>query len=299
MSRLAFAALFLCFALPAIAQEEAPAEEAAITGDDFVSGLNFQQGRIEIGDGLASLDVPETFRFLGPDDSKRVIEDLWGNPPRPAPLGMLFPADISPAANEGWGVIITYDEDGFVEDDEAAELDYDQMLADMREGTKEENAERKKMGYEEIELVGWAEPPHYDSASHKLYWAKDLRFGEAQFNTLNYNIRVLGRKGVLVLNAVAATSQLGQIRDDMNDVLVFTNFNDGHRYEDFNPELDKVAAYGIGALVAGKVAAKAGLLKGLIALLVAGKKFVVIGLIALGAFLKRLFTGKVGEETAG
>ena len=62
----------------------------------------------------------------------------------------------------------------------------------------------------------------------------------------------------------------------MADVIAFTNFNEGNRYEDFDPELDKVAAYGIGALVAGKVAAKAGLFKGLFALLLAGKKFILV-----------------------
>ncbi|MBX7185869.1 MAG: carboxypeptidase regulatory-like domain-containing protein [Vicinamibacteria bacterium] len=50
----------------------------------------------------------------------------------------------------------------------------------------------------------------------------------------------------------------------------------------------------IGALIAGKVAAKAGLLKVLLGLLIAGKKFVVVALAAAG--LKRLFGPKQRAE---
>lgn len=46
----------------------------------------------------------------------------------------------------------------------------------MQGATRDANAERAKAGYPTVELVGWAEPPHYDSTAHKLYWAKDLKF---------------------------------------------------------------------------------------------------------------------------
>jgi uncharacterized membrane-anchored protein len=59
--------------------------------------------------------------------------------------------------------------------------------------------------------------------------------------------------------------------------------------------MDTVAAFGIGALVAGKVAAKAGLFKLLIAGIVAGKKFIGMGLIALAALAKKVL-GKKDEN---
>ena len=37
-----------------------------------------------------------SFRFLGPEDSQKVLVDLWGNPKGDAPLGMLIPADKEP-----------------------------------------------------------------------------------------------------------------------------------------------------------------------------------------------------------
>src|SRR5205814_4303057 len=119
-------------------------------------------------------------------------------------------------------------------------------------------------GYAAMELIGWAAPPRYDKAAHKLYWAKELKFSGETGNTLNYNIRVLGRRGVLVLNAVAAMLQLPEIEKNTPKILAAIDFNPGNRYADFSEASgDKVASYGIAALVAGGVAAKLGLFKGL------------------------------------
>ena len=116
-------------------------------------------------------------------------------------------------------------------------------------------------------------------------------------STLNYDIRVLGRKGVLSFNAVASMSQLSMIQDRMQDVLGFAQFTAGNQYTDFNPSVDKIAAYGIGALIAGKIAAKVGFFKLILAGILAAKKFVVIGVAALLAFLRRLFRRRGGDIT--
>ncbi len=53
-----------------------------------------------------------------------------------------------------------------------------------------------------------AAPPRYeDAATHKLYWAKELNFEGDSGDTLNYSICMLGRKGVLELNAIASIDQ--------------------------------------------------------------------------------------------
>ena len=250
--------------------------------------LQYRQGTIAIGNGIATLNIPPTFRYLEPTQAGQVLV-AWGNPPSQT-LGMIVPADLSPFAREGWGVIITYDDDGYVKDDEAATTDYAELLKQMQQGTRAGNKAREKAGYQAIELVGWAEPPHYDQPSHRLYWAQELKFGADSSHTLNYNIRVLGRRGVLVLNAVALMDQIEGVRRDMSQVLTFAEFNDGHRYADFQPGSDHVAEYGIAALVAGGIAAKAGLFKGLLALLLAGKKLLIVGVAAIGVWLKKLFS---------
>jgi uncharacterized membrane-anchored protein len=267
--------------------------------EEIASKLKFQQGEIKLKDGLATLKVPARFRYLDPDQADTVLVQLWNNPPRQEKtLGMLFPAEISLASVESWGVVITYDEDGYVEDDDAASINYNELLKEMQEGTREANAERTKQGYEAVELIGWAAPPRYDKDAHKLYWAKQLSFGGDSEHTLNYDIRALGRRGVLSLNAVASMGQLQMVEKDMQQVLAFVEFNDGHRYGDYVSGVDKVAAYGIGALIAGKVAAKAGLFKLLLVFLAKGWKLLIIAIPLIGLLVKKLLSGRRKEETA-
>ena len=278
----------------AAAEPEAP----PISAEEFEAKLGYQTGTIELPGGIATIRLPESFRFIGAEGSRRLLVQGWGNPPGSADgvLGMMIPTSSSPLTEEGWGILITFDEDGFVNDDDAAKIDYTKMLKEMKQATVAANEQRKKQGFEPIELVGWAEPPSYDAASHKLYWAKELHFGDAPQNTLNYNIRILGRRGVLMLNAVSSMSQLEAIRGETEGVLAAVEFKPGHRYSDFLPGKDKAAAYGIGGLIAGAVAVKAGLLKALWLGILAFKKFILVGFVALAAWLKKLFSSRAQSK---
>jgi uncharacterized membrane-anchored protein len=171
------------------------------------------------------------------------------------------------------------------------------MLKDMKAGTEDNNQARKQAGYEAVHLIGWAEKPHYDAAAKKLYWAKELKFEGSSANTLNYDVRVLGREGVLSMNAVASIGQLTQIRSDMKPLIEVAEFNPGYRYAEFNSKTDKLAEYGLGALIAGGVAAKLGLFAKLGALLLAFKKVILVGLVAIGSFFAKMF-GKKKDAAA-
>lgn len=184
-----------------------------------------------------------------------------------------------------------------MDDAGAASIDYNKMLEEMQESAAETNAEREKQGFDPVTLIGWAEPPSYDAAAHKLYWAKELAFGQGEEHTLNYNIRVLGRRGVLVLNAVSHMRQLDSIRTEARAILSAVDFNEGHRYSDYLPGTDKAATYGIAGLIAGATAAKAGFFKVLLAGLLAAKKAVAVGVLALVALVKKLL-GRGGSKEA-
>jgi uncharacterized membrane-anchored protein len=265
----------------------------------LVKNLKYEQGEIDLGGGLAKLTVPKDFNFLASDDAETVLVKLWGNPPsKEKPLGLLIPAGMTPLSSNAWVVTIDYSEDGFVKDDDAAKINYDDLLKKMQKGIVEENKARKEQGYPEVTLVGWAEPPHYDATTHKLYWAKQLKFEGEKHDTLNYSIRMLGRKGVLELNAIAGIKQLGQINEQAPKILGMVDFKEGSRYADFDPKVDKVAAYGIAALVAGGIAAKMGFFKLLLVGLLAAKKFIIIGVIAVAAFIKKLLN-RGGNSSGG
>lgn len=293
------AAWMLCaaFALPAWAQEpEASEAGQADTAGEEEQGpaLNYQTGNIVLPNKVATLHLGGNYRYLDPADAEKVLV-AWGNPPGHDTQGAIVPNEVDPFTAEGWAVFLTYEEDGHIDDSDAAEIDYADMLKDMQKGTEDANPELKKAGYPEIHLVGWAEQPHYDASAKKLYWAKHLRGSSGQ-NSLNYDVRVLGREGVLSMNAVAGMDQLEGVRRDMRPLIEVAEFNEGYRYAEFNKSTDKMAEYGLGALIAGGVAAKLGLFGKLFALILAAKKFILIGLIAAGGLIAKLF-GKKKEET--
>ena len=269
------------------AQETTTAPQTAA---EFEATLGYQSGTITLKGGLATLTLPSDFRFLPPEGTTRLLEQGWGNPPGSSEgtLGMLIPTAFSPLSDEGWGVVITYDEDGYVDDKGAAEINYVKLLKEMQEATEATNEARQKEGYGPIHLIGWAEPPSYNAATHKMYWAKELAFSDTGAHTLNYNVRVLGRRGVLVLNAVGGMAQLPIIKPAMQEVISFVEFQEGHRYADYLPGKDKAATYGIAGLVAGAIATKAGFFKLLLAGLLAAKKLLIVAGVVVVGFVKKL-----------
>lgn len=256
----------------------------------LLADLHYQQGTVTLNNGMARIALTPEFRFLDGKDAETVLVKLWNNPPSQEPvLGMLVPAQTGVVSRNAWAVIITYSADGYVKDDDAASINYDDLIKRMKDATREANQERIKKGYPSIDLVGWATPPRYDKTTHKMFWAKEIKFGDAADNTLNYNIRVLGRRGVLVLNAVADMSQLPTIQTSTPAILSMVDFCEGHRYADFDSKTDAVATYGLAALVAGGVAAKMGFFKMIWVALLAAKKFVILAIVAIGAWLKKFF----------
>ena len=255
--------------------------------------MQFQQGVVELGAGGVKLDIPPKYYFLGPADARRVLVDIWSNPPSVAEgvLGILFPAVKLPIDNT-WGAVVTFAADGYVSDADAEKIDYTEMLKTMQQSTDESNAAREKAGFGRIRLVGWASQPYYDAVTKKLHWAKELEFDGRARHTLNYAVRALGRRGVLEVNFVSGMDELPVIRSVIPDVLDMAQFEQGARYADYVPGADKVAAYGIGGLIAGKLLAKAGLLAFALVFLKKAGVFIVIGLAAVA----RVFAGRFKKK---
>ena len=294
------AALLACaaFASPTLAQDTPPETEETATAEAESAvpagpELQYQTGNITLPNKVATLHLGDKYRYLDPNETNKLLM-AWGNESDTSTQGTIIPADVDPWSETGWAVILTYEDDGHIDDSHAAEIDYDDMLKDMKEGTEDHNSDRKKAGFDAVHLIGWAEKPHYDASAKKLYWAKELNFEGSSGNTLNYDVRVLGREGVLSMNAVAGMDLLEQIRREMRPLIEVAEFNEGYRYAEFDAKTDRTAEYGLAALVAAGVGAKLGLFAKLGALLLAFKKFLIIGLVALGALIKKLF-GKKDE----
>ncbi|MFA0963022.1 DUF2167 domain-containing protein [Roseivirga sp. BDSF3-8] len=290
----------LAFSTPSNAYQVEETDTTALTAEDSVllmsyiaadTSFTYQRGEVELGDGLAVINVPEGFKFLDKAQSRQVLEELWGNPEDPSTMGLLFPEEGSPMLSMTYAIEISYAEEGFIDDEDAEGINYDDLLEEMQESAVEESKQRRELGYQGYELVGWASPPYYDVENKKLHWAKELRFDEEESTTLNYNIRILGRQGYLLLNGIGEMEYLEEMDSNLEPILASVNFNEGSRYQDYDPEYDKVAAYGVGGLIAGKVLSKVGFF----AVLAKFWKVIAIGGAAVIAGVKKFFFGKGGD----
>ena len=261
--------------------------------DSVNRSMKYEHGLITLNGDFAKLNIPAGFKFLNATQSQYVLEDLWGNPKDASVLGMIFPENSSPFTDSSFAFVVTFEDMGYVKDDDAKDVDYDEMLKEMQDGEAESNKQRLAQGYPAIHMAGWAQKPYYDDKRKVLHWAKDLVFSDNDgAHTLNYDVRVLGRKGVLSLNAVASINELPLVKENIDDILNMASFTEGNAYADFDDNTDKIAAYTVGGLVAGKVLAKVGFW----ALILKFWKLIVGGVVAAYYGVRKWLTGRKRPE---
>lgn len=78
----------------------------------------------------------------------------------------------------------------------------------------------------------------------------------------------------------------------MQELLPMVEFDPGKRYADYDAKTDKLAAYGVAALIGGGIAAKAGRFAKIGALLLASKKLGVLLLAAIAGAWRKFFSKK-------
>lgn len=275
-----------------VAVAQAPAGEAgAGEGEaDPLAAFAWQtEGKGKLG-VEAELQIPTGFRFLPGSEASKLIE-LMGNISSKEELGLIGTEDLS------WFVVFFFDEVGYVKEDEKDELDADKMAATMREGLVESNEVRRERGVEALEFDGWAIPPRYNTETKQLEWAQRLR--SVSGVSVNYNTRVLGRRGVMRVILVTDPELLDATLPGYRSLMSTFKFVEGEDYASFR-DGDKIAEYGLVALVAGgagAVAAKTGLLSAALLFFKKGAKVIVLGVIALLAGIKKLFGGKDTSTT--
>ena len=242
---------------------------------------------------VAQIDVPAGYIFIDGKDYQALLK-AEGEPVSGRELGLLSPT------NEHWSVVFSFSDVGYVKDDEKEKLtaDADKMLDQIKRGTAEANKERVRAGNPPIEVIGWELPPKYDDSTHNLEWA--IRGSVEGRPLLNYNTRMLGRKGVMQVVLILKPEQLSETLPTFLNLLAGYSYQTGQTYAEFRPG-DKVAKYGLGALVVGGAAvgaAKLGLFAWLAVFLKKGWKLLIVAFAAAATFVKKLF-GKVTGRQSG
>lgn len=242
----------------------------------------------------ARLDLPAGYGFV-PAREGAAVMDLLGNQTDERFVGLIFPA-----SDAQWFVTIDYEPSGYIKDDDARDWDADELLEGLKEGTEAANEHRRQIGVTEIEVTRWVETPSYDSPTHRLVWSAEARekTGQNEDPTINYNTYVLGREGYISLNLITSASQIESHKPVARELLAAVAFNDGKRYADFNSSTDKVAAYGLAALVGGIAAKKLGLLAMIGVFVAKFAKLIFVGLVAVGAVVAKFLKGRTGNAQA-
>jgi uncharacterized membrane-anchored protein len=242
----------------------------------------------------ATINLPEGYAFIPPKEGAALMS-VMGNQTDDNFLGLIFPQ-----TDADWFVTVDFDPAGYIKDDDAKDWDADELLQNLKDGTEAANEHREQMGVPAIEVTRWIEKPSYDASSHQLVWSAELKDKGSTGDDagINYNTYVLGREGYVSLNLVTSAAEVESHKPAAHELLAAVNFNDGKRYSDFNASTDKVAAYGLAALVGGVAAKKLGLLATLGVLLAKFGKIIFIGVAALGAGVVKFLKGKKQDGTA-
>lgn len=299
---LRFARLFFLLCLPALANLCLAQPSQENSQHEILSATQAAQAAVIAGPkkiavlGQANINLPEGYGYIPGPQAINLLRAM-GNRPGNEINGMIVPL----ADDESWFMVVRYIAAGYIKDDDAKDWKADALLTDIREGTEEANAERRSRGIPEMEVIGWVEAPHYESATQRLVWSlssKDKGAPNNDNNGINYNTLALGREGYISMNLVANLKEISALKPVANTLLSNLEFNEGKRYADFNPSTDKVAEYGLAALVAGAAAKKLGFFAVIAAFLAKFAKLIGIAVIAGGAALTRVFRRKQDDQTA-
>lgn len=230
----------------------------------------------------ATAQVPAGCMFVGPDKADDFML-MTQNPPAGNERGVIL---CQRDTTDAWFVVFSFENSGYVKDDERDNLDADGVLGSITEGTNNGNAERRKRGWATLTVEGWVQPPFYDAATNNLTWSLSLLDSDGD-RTVNHSVRLLGRGGVMSADLVADHGQMASALPVFNQIVAGHTYKTGHRYSEWRAG-DKVAAFGLTALIGGgavAVAAKSGLL---------GKlwKLIAAGVLAIVAGIKSLFKKK-------
>ncbi|CAB3674599.1 DUF2167 domain-containing protein [Achromobacter pestifer] len=294
LSRLSLATASALFFLPMGASAQNASAQQEIESATKAAFAAAQQGPADVKLGeQAVVHLPQNMFFVPRFQAERLMQ-AYGNGKDSSLLGVVMPK----SDEEDWVITVNFDKAGYIKDDDAKNWDVKELLDSLREGTEQSNEERKKRGFPELTVDSWVEAPKYDSNSQRLVWsvaAKHKGAGAEEDPTVNYNTYALGRDGYITLDLITQQSLVPKDKTAVLALLDNLNYVDGKRYADFNSSTDKVAEYGLAALVAGVAAKKLGLFAVIAAFLAKFAKVGILAAAALGGGLWKRLRGKKAD----
>ena len=235
---------------------------------------------------VAEIEASPKGRVLVGEPASRFIQ-ISGNPPRPG-------ATIVAPKSLNWFAVYDFRDVGYVTDNDT--IDPGAMMKSLKESEPAENAERAKMGLNELTITDWAVKPHYDPATHNMEWGLKIHSSTGE-DVINYTTRHLGRGGFVSSILVSDPTHFQQDLAAFRTTDTKLAFKSGSTYAEFR-DGDKVAGYGLGALIVGGAAAavvKSGAGKGILAGLLVFWKLIAAACVAAFAAVAKFFGRMFGR----
>src|SRR5882672_4132095 len=279
---LCFLALLLASLGATAAAEDTPSKEQQ-RYDAGLKALNWIKGPARAPvPGNSTLVIPEGYVFLDPANTDK-FNELNENIPGHQEV-MVAPRDLH------WSAYLSFNDGGYVKDDE--KIDAPALLKSLQQDVEDSNSARQARGWKQMHLIDWAAPPSYNRDTRRLEWAILLETGDRR--NANYLTKILGRRGHTTVVLAGSVDDLAADEADLTAVLRGYSFNAGETYADWR-QGDKVAEYGLAALILGgaaAVATKKGFWAVLAGFFAAAWKLIAAAAVAAGAWLRSHFKKK-------
>ena len=270
--------LFLIFNFKALALDT----KIPVTNEEWVkasNSLNWKDGPVlvDFNEANSTIKISQNFSVLEDKDAQQIL--YWQN-------GTRFDyINIYAVDNNGAQYSFYYVDSGYVKTNDWTDVDPNKFIKEIKENFKASNENRKKNGQTTILNVSWKKKPYLDGVYNSVYYALNVEWSN-NTSTIEGTAIILGREGYTSASYVAGDE--GYQEQMLLNLSKIHKFNDTKEYKDWKSG-DKVAAAGIGALLATTLGVKA-LKPGLIAAgLLLLKKFWIIVFLPF-IWLGKLFT---------
>jgi len=235
---------------------------------------------VALGKNLAMLSLDEAYIFADAKDTHKLME-MIGNPPSQSEIGLIGPR----TEGQDWYIVFEHEAVGYIKDDEKGKIDADAIIKSIKAGTETSNEYRRKRGIPPLHVKGWYKEPYYDESTHNLTWAI---LGESGGHEIvNHNVRLLGRDGYISAVLVTDPNTLDSLIGELEGVISNIGYKQGRSYAEY-VKGDKLAKYGLTALIAGG-AATAAVKFGLFKYLAKFWKLIAVGVVAVFSAIAKAF----------
>jgi uncharacterized membrane-anchored protein len=221
--------------------------------DSIDQQLRFHTGKLKFTEQNIRITVPPNHYFVDGPQSRYILETLWGNAQDEEVLGMIVRSDFSPNETKGdYSFVVSYAPTGYISTPEKVDFDHHILLNKIQQQIHDNNTRRLEQGLNALQVERWVMVPFFDQYRKALYWATELKVNGSDESLINYNLRILGKDGVIKVNAVGTMDQLDGIKQILPYVLARTEFLEGYCYDDYNAATVVESDWKLEELIAGR-----------------------------------------------